>query len=376
MPSGVENPTDYFTQWRTGQITESQYNAKRYEIINDNADPNTINQAGFQWSQLDTNIETLVLPLRQRLQSRGEQLWVNLTYVDFGSSNFEHKSNPAEYAELVLATHQHMQEKYGFLPDSWEIVAEPDNSPVNWTAVQAALALKSAGDRLTASGINQRFVTPATTNASNAPAFIDQVAATPGAMQYVTEFAYHRYCCASVSVLQSIAARAIQYGKQSAMLEWIGADYNTLHEDIKVGRNSSWEQFTLAFPNEPDNGAQYYLIDDSDPNNPTITMGSRTKFLRQYFKFIRSGAVRIEATALNSTLDPLAFINSNGKYVIVVKAQANSTFNVQGLPAGMYGLKYTTTSAYNVDLPDASVASGQLLGASIPGAGVITIYAK
>ena len=33
--SGIENPTDYYAQWRNGQITEQVFNSKRYEIIND-----------------------------------------------------------------------------------------------------------------------------------------------------------------------------------------------------------------------------------------------------------------------------------------------------------------------------------------------------
>lgn len=159
------------------------------------------------------------------------------------------------------------------------------------------------------------------------------------------------------------------------MLEWIGADYNTLHMDLKFGRISSWQQYTLAYPNQPDNGAQYYQINDSNPNNPVITMGNRTKFLRQYFKFIRSGAKRIEAVSGNPNFDPVAFTHNN-KYVVVVKASAGGSFNIVGLSAGTYGIKYTTNSQYNFDYPDATISAGQLLTTNIPASGVITIYAK
>jgi hypothetical protein len=376
IASGAENPTDYFAQWRAGQITESQYNAKRYEIINDDGDSNTINPAGFKWSQLDSTIETLVLPLQQRLNARGESLWVDLTYIDFGSSTFEHKTSPAEYAEFVLATYRHVQSVYGFIPNTWGIVAEPDSSTANWSASQVSQAIKAAGDKLAANGFTPAFTTPSTTNTANAPVFIDQIAQTSGAMQYVSEFSYHRYCCAADNILRDIANRAVQYNKQTAMLEWMGADYNTLHQDLKVARNSSWQQFTLAFPNQPDNGAQYYLINDSVPSNPIVTIGSRTKFFRQYFKFIRPGAQRIEALSINSNFDPLAFISTNGKYVVVVKASSGGTFGIQGLTPGTYGLKYTTATQYDIDLPDITIASGQALATNIPAAGVITIYGR
>ena len=378
ITSGAENPVDYYVQWRAGQITENEYNAKRYEIINDNADPNTINPNGFKWTQLDGVIDEVVLPLRQRLQARGETLWVSINYVDFGASTFEHKNTPTEYAEFVLAAYQHIQTKYGFVPNSWEVVLEPDTSTAVWSAAQVAQAIKAAGDLLAARGFTPNFVAPSTTNAANAPVYIDQIAQTTGAMAYVGEFSYHRYCCATTTVLQNIATRTVQYDKRSAMLEWIGADYNTLHEDLKLARNSSWQQFTLAGPLiwGPDDGSRYFLIDDANTTSPTIITGSRTKFLQQYFRFIRNGARRIEATSGSANFDPLAFINPNGKYAVVVKATAGGAFTIQNLPAGTYGIKYTTTAQYNIDLPDAAITAGQTLTTNIPAAGVITIYAR
>jgi hypothetical protein len=105
-------------------------------------------------------------------------------------------------------------------------------------------------------------------------------------------------------------------------------------------------------------------------------MGSRTKLLRQYFKFIRPGAVRFRALSNVSRLEPLGFTNKNGKVVAVVKANGPGAFALDALPDGAYGIKYTTASQYNVDLPDQSVCGGQLLTAQIPAAGVITIYGK
>ena len=378
IKSGTENPTDYFTQWRNGQITETQYKAKQYEIINDNSDPDSINPNGFKWEQLDNSINSIVIPMRQRLQARGESLWVNLNYVDFGSSTFEHKTSPAEYAELVLATYQHMQSTFGFVPNAWEVILEPDTSTANWSASQVAQSIKAAGDKLVANGFTPNFTAPSTTNAANAPLFIDQIAQTAGAMPYVGEFSYHRYCCASDAVLQNIANRGLLHNKRTSMLEWIGADQATVHQDIKQGRNSSWQQYCLAGPTSwgPDVGDRYYIIDDSNTAAPIITMGSRTKFLRQYFKFVRTGAQRVEALTGNTNFDPLAFVNTNGKYVVVVQALTGGSFNVSGLPAGTYGVKYTTASQYNIDSADIALATGQQLTANIPSSGVITIYAK
>ncbi|MGD9628388.1 MAG: Ig-like domain-containing protein [Pyrinomonadaceae bacterium] len=378
IKSGIENPTDYFAQWQAGQITESQYNAKRYEIINDNSDPNNVNPSGFKWSSVDRTVDSIVVPMRQRLAARGEQLWVNVNYVDFGSSTFEHKNSPNEYAEFVLATYQHLQNTYGFVPNSWEVILEPDTSAAGWSSSQVAQAIKAAGDRLLANGFTPNFVAPSTTDAGNAPNYIDQIAQTQGAMQYVGQFAYHRYAGGTTSIIQQIAARATTYGKTTGMQEWIGADHNTLHQDLKVGNNSSWQQFTLAGPISwgSDSGDRYYIVDDTNVSNPVLTMGSRTKFLRQYFKFIRAGAQRIGALTGNANFDPVAFINPNGKYVVVVKASTGGNFSIQGLPPGTYGIKYTTSGLYNIDLNDITILPSQVLSTNIPGVGVITVYAK
>ena len=373
IKSGIENPVDHFQRWRGGLITYEEYKTKRYEIINDNADPNSINPAGFQWTQLDSTIENVVLPLRERLVARGESLWINVNYVDFGSSPFEHKNSPAEYAEFVLATYQHMRSRYGIVPNSWEVILEPDAASAGWSTGQTANAIKAAGDQLLNNGFVPNFVAPSTLDAANAANYIDRIATTTGAMAYVGEFSYHRYAGGTTEILQGIAARSTKYHKRTAMSEWIGADYATLHQDLKVGRNSSWQQYTLG-TNQPDNGAQYFLINDSNPQAPSVTFASQAKFLRQYFKFIRAGAVRVEASTSNASFDPVAFVNNDGRHVVVVKAASGGTFTIQGLPAGRYGIKFTTASQFDQNLPAITVPDGHLAIAAIPAGGVITLY--
>ncbi|MBI4674399.1 MAG: hypothetical protein HY741_22370 [Chloroflexi bacterium] len=131
----------------------------------------------------------------------------------------------------------------------------------------------------------------------------------------------------------------------TAMLEHIGSGYFDLHTDLKQGNNSAWQRFILG-----DDylcgmcvAGKYYNIDQSDPLDPQVSMVQDSKFLRQYFRFIRKGAVRIQANSTNAAFDPVAFINANGSYVVVVKASASGSFSVQGLPAGTYGIKYTVT---------------------------------
>jgi hypothetical protein len=143
-----------------------------------------------------------------------------------------------------------------------------------------------------------------------------------------------------------------------------------------MGRNSAWEQGVIGGPGDPATSSALYAVDDSDPDHPVIHITNMTKFTRQYFKFIRRGAVRIEAASNFGSLAPLAFINTGGCAVVVVKAGEGATFSIHDLPEGQYGIKYTTASQYDIDLADALLGSGEVLTTSIPAAGVITVYAK
>lgn len=376
LRSGLENPVDYTARYLNGQINFDDWKARFYEIINDNNDPQVINPNGFQFSELDYNIENIVIPMRQRLAARGEKLYLNLCNVDFKSSAFEHKNAPEEFGEFILATFLHIRDKYGFVPDSVEMILEPDTE-ANWSGTQIGNCLVAAGNRLKANGFNPDFVAPSCTNMFNSLPYFDQLIQIPGVTQFISEVSYHRYGGATDAALQGFASRGAQYKIDTAHLEYIGATYHDLHADLTIANNSSWEQFALAFPlGGNDDGSVYYEVNDSNPNNPTLTFGSRAKFLRQYFRFIRAGALRIKATSTVGTFEPVAFVNTDGKFVVVTQAFGGGNLSLQGLPAGTYGIKYTTPTQYDVDVADTTISAGQSLTANIPRDGVITVYGK
>ena len=74
---------------------------------------------------------------------------------------------------------------------------------------------------------------------------------------------------------------------------------------------------------------------------------------------------------------PAAFINANGGYVVVIKADRGGRFTIKGLPSGTYGLTYTTEGANGETLPDVDLTGpSEALTAEIPAMGLITVYAK
>jgi hypothetical protein len=143
-----------------------------------------------------------------------------------------------------------------------------------------------------------------------------------------------------------------------------GANYLQLHQDLTLGRNSAWQQGPPIGPSCAWSRVVALI-------NNVVTVCENTKLTRQYTKYIRPGAQRIGATTANGGFDPVAFINPDGRWVVVVASAGGGSFSVGGLPAGTYNLSYATGT--QASLPDVTLVAGQSLSTSLPGAGVLTI---
>lgn len=380
--AGLENRVDYFSRFLNGQISRAEWRSHWHEAINDNGNPNQIDPSGFHFAFLDFRIDNVILPMKQRLEARGEKLFINLLYTGgreaTGGPGVLHSDNALEYAEFMLAHFQHMQSKYGFVPDQVEIVNEPSGAQ-SWSPRKIGEAVVATAQKLGSRGFHPDFGAPSNATETGAISWFDQmIREVPAVLQHLDELSYHRYGPQDPGSFEDIGRRGVTHGIRTAMLEKFNGDtflYRKLHEDLKSARVSAWQQFALAFPTN-DNGAQYYWIDRSNPASPKVNMGVRTRFLLHYFRYIRSGAERIGATTTNSGVDPLAFINPDGKVVAVVTAEGAATFSVDQLPPGVYGVRYTTSAQFHVDAGDVNLPAGQLLQTSIPAAGVVTIFQK
>jgi hypothetical protein len=376
LRAGVENPEDYWTQYQTGVVDYDFWRSHRYSTVNDDADPDTINWSSFHFSELDNTVEKVVLPFVQRVVARGETPLVNLNYVAFTAQNgaglqYIH-DDPDEYAELMLATFIHLEGNYSLVPDLIEVILEPDNV-AQWNGYTVGSAIVATKAKLAVHGYNPTFIAPSTTNMGGAVSYFDQMATVTGAVAALSELSYHRYSGVSDTNLRALDLRRVQNGIRTSMLEHIGSGHADLVDDLTLANCSSWQQFTLAGVGGTDDGGAYLLVDDTVPSDPVVTMGSRTKFLQQYFAYVRPGATRIGATSSDASAEPAAFTNPSGEVVVVVSATEGSTFTVQGLPAGTYGITYTTSAEHHVALPNATIAAGGTVYASIPAAGVMTL---
>lgn len=366
--SGAENPTDWFAKWRNGDISGSEWRTHRYEVINDNGDPSISNAAGFHFTDLDLAMQYAVLPVRQQLEARGEALYLNLNYVAFSQDQGSAQLDPAEYAELMLVVFKHLQDTYGFTPDAIELILEPDNN-TPWTGARIGQAMVATATRLAAAGFHPDFIAPSVMNLGAVPGFFDPMVQIPGALGAVREISYHRYQGVSDGHLTAVAQRGSLYGLRTAMLEHIGSGADDLYKDLTLANVSAWQQYTLAYPSTSDNGGAYYMI-----QNGTPVLASRSRGLRQYFRYVRAGAHRVRGTSDNADLRSVGFTNVGGAPVVVMHTTKSEVIAIVGLRPGRY--EVTTSVAGTPTLGETVVGADGELRFSAPVAGVLTAFWK
>lgn len=360
--------------------------------VNDNSDPNSLNSSGIFFNRIDNFMTAFGNDWKSALQAQGEDLNVYICFVDFRSTGYQQESNSGEVAELIYATVDHFYNTYGYAPYAVEIILEPDrpNNAVTWTASLLATTINEVRARLDANSNYQsiKFIGPSLSTVSgNITWYSDIGTASSTARDAIDIVSYHRYGTSdSDTNIGTLTTAAQSHGASLGMTEG-GADgsgaanHLQLYSDLNIGYNTLWQQFTIAVPNESDNGSQYFIV--SSPYT-SVSLGERTKYLRQYMKFIRPGAVRKGVTNSNSNYVGTPFVNPNGKYVVPIWCKAAGsypqTITVSGLPAGTYGIKYTTgdgtsaPTAYDQNLTNQTITAGQNVSFSMPGQGVVTVY--
>jgi O-glycosyl hydrolase len=266
----------------------------------------------------------------------------------------------------MLVLFEHLQALYGFVPNAIDVANEADYVTAT-TGTALGHVVVATATRLAAAGFHPEFIGPSVVNRSHAVPFFDEMLAVPGAAAYITELSYHCYYDSLGDSREAIGERVGRAGIGSTQNEcW--EERNThveLHRDLKAGRASAWQQGTF--------NSSYYEI---DRKTWQATLHERTKIKRQYYHYIRPGAVRIEAATSDDAMDPLAFIGPDGGRVVVVLAKTAGSVSIERLPPGVYGVTYSTAREFDVHLPDVEVRGTEPVPVTIPADGVLTVAAK
>lgn len=371
--SGCENPVDHFQQFLDGMFDEDGFIQVAYDIVNDNGNSAAIDTTRFHFTQLDWDMDHVLVPLKTAVEAQGRAFSTNLCYVDFGASAFEHYNDPAEYAEFLLAVFQHLQRKYGFVPDQVEAVLEPDNTV--WpTATLMAGAIHAAGDLLAAHGYHPGFIAPSCMDTFNAYAWANTIMNDPLAAQYVKEVGYHKYSGAIDANIALVNGVAQSHGVRTSMLEfWDHSnDQHALYRDIVTGGVSVWQNGIIGDDYVDQFSPALFRVQHNDPQPATVLENDLTRFFRQYMLHIPVGARR---TGVNVTTphEATAFIGTRGELIIVVNAATSATFQVTVPAGGTYHRWRSTTALNHVAMSDATVPAGGVISITMPAAGVFTI---
>jgi hypothetical protein len=379
--SSYEHRRNIEEEFRAKKLTVEEYRCARYSTINDNDDPWVLNESGFRFERLDRLFRSVVMPLKTRMDAAGERLAINVNYVAFtdqlcGDNAYVH-DQPEEYAEFVLAVYQHLQKTFGIVPDFWEVMLEPDTTRL-WDGPLLARVMAAAASRLTKAGFTPAFIAPSTTKAGHALQYFQPIWDQTALRPYIREFSYHRYGgYTGEGVIREIGDTARARHVPTAMLEKIGAGYEELMQDLTVGGVSAWQQYTLAFP-ERDSGGHYFVIDPEAPKGRQITLSRSARYLREFFRAARPGAVRVGATTTSSAFRPVAFKNPDGRHAVVVEARRPGEITIQQLPPGNYAVS-CWTEASRLDEPASRCAASQQVDAAgtlvvpVPAPGVVSV---
>jgi hypothetical protein len=378
--SGTENPVDYWARFMKGEITYQELRAHFYEKLNDNDDPDRGEPTRFQFSHIDFQVENILLPLQRRLAARGERLFINLCYVDFRaglSGNVSHAKESAEYAELISETFRHLRSRWGVVPDTLEVVLEPENTEA-WRGEEIGKGAVAALDRLREDGFTPRIILPSTTAAQNAPGYFDEAVRVPGVAEHLFSLSYHRYDGRDAAkAFDAIRARASSHGIPAEMLEYIAGTDRDLHEDLTVVNAAGWQLYSVAALHTgghdgPSNVMIY--VERGRPEGSRVSLSNQGRYLAQYFRYVRIGAQRIGAASSDPAFAPVAFINTDGSEAVVIRANKGGMLKIEGLASGRYHASYTTEAETNRALPLPELTTGATLNAVIPAAGVLTIH--
>ena len=349
--SGAENRSKAYANFaKVG--SNDVWLSQRYFVANDNADSRTIDWSGFDFAEIDREVELAVLPLRKELATRGQKLFVNLCYVSFVKGRRNAHDDPEEYAEFALATVLHLRQKYGIEPDTWEVILEPDLAG-GWSGRRIGQAIIATARRFAENGIRTRFVAPSTTNMAAASRYFDDMRRMTDALPFLAELSYHRYAGVSKGALAELTERSMKYNVPISMLEWwFGqAGPDVLFEDLSAG--------AVAFQGR-------VLVDLKLP------LKSDLRFNSAIFRAVRPGAVRIASSSSLDSLKALAFRRPDGGTVTALRTKGSANVTLRGLPIAKYVVT-TVTEENEIDDVSAEQAPNGTVRLQIEGPAVVLI---
>jgi len=284
------------------------------------------------------------------------------------------EGEPADQQEIVRVLNA-LKAK-GLVPDEWVVVNEPN---LRHPAVSASALADSGVSNCLAiqqAGAATRLSAPANSTVRSSAAYAMVLTNDARLHGCLGDLSFHMYGEVTTDGLSQIGNLSRQTGIPSSMEEHHGAAITELFDAIEFANVSLWQRDGFGGTG----CAGCYSLYSASGNN--WFLAGNTGFYRQFYRAIRPGMVRWQATS-SVPDDRVVAFGGEGKAAVVVRSAAGDTVVVQGLPAGSYEIFYTlgrgdwtgagNRSPSSVTLPSANVTAGEDLKTVIPDTGVITV---
>lgn len=353
------------------------------EPVNDNEDPFDLDESKIMWNYLDPYIREFVIPFKQQVESTGKKFYLVTSATAWSAWQW---SDPEEYAEIYMAGLDRMRDKFNLVPNAIILYNEPGNvysGPETQQDVINALIAVEKRLKADSSYDNVTIRWPSVSYIKQTLPWVDALkqAAGESLLSRVKQYDFHGYGSGNfpISSMNAIRDRATEDNVNAVMGEWWfrdpnhSASWTYMMNADDIITNLTEANVTL-YQGSGDNG----IVNIGYWGNfHPVAIGPKYYIFRQFYRFIEPGDVRIKASSSDSEIKVVGFVKPDGREVIVARNSGGAKdITIANLKSGTYGIKYTSTSEVDIDLPDQTINSGDSLSTIIPSDCVITIYGK
>jgi len=334
------------------------------EPKNDNADPQHTEGAGFDFYNQDRHIDQVILPIRDRLQKRGERMVLYLVAVFHVGKTPQFLANFDEYVEFALASLAHFRER-GLEADYWVMNNEPDLNRA-WGPSEMGLLAARLGEAFERAGYRTKIAGPETVIPDDFAKWFLPVVQTPGVLRHLGAITYHNYDhdpSRGEEAPMAPRANLAQWGRTLGLPviqteqgeggvgnreRWAGYDFGagldlarTIISDLTYANVSAWQMHAVTSlgvlgPKSSAGGVFFFLA----PDGSAVTRPAHYYALRLFTRTIRPGSVRVElrTTQQDQRVRGVAFLSAKGQPLLVVLNENTvpTRVEVTALPAGKY----------------------------------------
>ncbi|MCY2953913.1 MAG: hypothetical protein NTU53_18380 [Planctomycetota bacterium] len=350
-------------------------NSKRWEVLNDNDDPDVTDFSKLNTAEADKFAEGYLLPFKRRVEANGEpfELWLSPSFFDGGSTGGVPAfllQSPGEYAEHAISFITYLRDRYGIQTNHYVICNEAGNN--NAFRPQVVIEMtKVLGERMAKLGLPTRGQFSDGVNAGVTWNYIQAAKDDPEVWKYVSVLSYHWYGGNNQEAMAKIRQFAEAKGLETAQTEYMGLTMNHLYDDLTIGGVSYWCIYGLGGPGPGGHNFTFHL------NNTSFSRGGQFWNFRQVMHYVRPGAERIAASSDTVAVRALAFVKDGRTTVVLINntpLRQARTVAVKRLPPGDYGVCRCVGGRPYEELGVRTVGADGAVNIDIPADSVLTIY--